>query len=935
MVASRFRRQNNNAFATSGSTFVYEYTFQTMKKSINYRIVLMALMVITFNSCTLFIDDDKLFNSNSESLPTYKGNGYDEPVTGKGEYVDVTYQLYESTMTIQPEDELTKYIHHVDTLGILSYIYIDKDTPKDLIPKVGQMIVSGNIDLFPHHGLCDMVYSVEEKDGEYLIKSGLSKPEYAFKKLELNTHIPVEGLFDEYEVFDEDGNSLGVINQEEELNKIRANRAKGVNGVARKFENNDYDINFNTWEELAVKIVQTIVTGFEKKSYKKHNNNDDISSSLTIHGGINFPSTDIEANLNPFSDDPMFVNVDLGQGDFDLDIDLGINIGMDAPEYFNVIPDKLAKKLNTPKAFMIGAFPVVIIPNIFAQFGIQAKASINIGPWLSVPWGEIKLKLLELSREKKQERHAQHGFEVNGEGELGFYFLVNLGLGLYTDAVTFNAQPQIRWTHKLNLTTDDINPIGHSLNFNPTYTQSLDLGIGLKVVADGGSFAAIGKKISEKCSQYVEIIDKASKFANEYYEGGSFEEWQEYLAGAGGGMGDDDLHPEIEKSKKDKMIAEYEKRQKEGKSPDQIKEEILKEKAAAKKEVDKEMDVRNQKNVHKINKEHLQKQSNKRKKFELAFGPWWPAFLNITSSTRYWYPRVNNKTFHVGATFDKGNLVFVPSYQLEDHGLYPLEGEFPRALKYWVPGFVIKLGNEELRTIYANTRVDNSTESGEQIKVAIKDLKYIDETLTCYPFFELVREASGYGAEKLFRQYDRPIPFSVTTPAMAITRLELTNKPTHKIENGRDVFYCGFDVYVVIAGLSSIADWGIRENNSLSEDRYKSSSQAVAYSEGNEKSWGASYLLHYSIRSEDLLTLVSLSPYAFLTGQTTSDPEKAKYFAKWQSEIDFGQWFKGNVSDNTSHSGNNYTLTLESVEYIPSDDELNEQDDDGYDYDEE
>ena len=83
---------------------------------------ILVTLIMGFNSCTLFIDDDELFNTNSEPLPKYQGKGYDEPVTGKGEYVDVTYQLYESTMTIQPEDELTNYIHRVDTMGYVMNI---------------------------------------------------------------------------------------------------------------------------------------------------------------------------------------------------------------------------------------------------------------------------------------------------------------------------------------------------------------------------------------------------------------------------------------------------------------------------------------------------------------------------------------------------------------------------------------------------------------------------------------------------------------------------------------------------------------------------------------------------------------------------------------------------------------------------------------------
>lgn len=899
---------------------------------------ILVTLIMGFNSCTLFIDDDELFNTNSEPLPKYQGKGYDEPVTGKGEYVDVTYQLYESTMTIQPEDELTNYIHRVDTMGYLTVIHIDKNVPKDLVPKIGQMIVSGNIDLFPHHGLCDMVYSIEESNGELLVKSALSEPQYAFKEMQIHTHIPTKGLFEEYEVFDEDGKSLGVINHEEQA-KIRANRVKDINSAARRFQDKDYDINFNDWVSLLKTIVEGIKGGCKDTVYKGKPNRLDWE----MFGGINFPETTIDANLNPFSDDPMFLNVNLGRGEFELEAKFSVNFGMPEPKYYDILPKSLEKKLNTPKAFMIGAFPVVIIPNIFAQLGFQAKASISLSPWISVPWGDEKLKLLEAATGTHQIRKTEAGLDIDGEGELDAYFLVNLGLGLYTDAVTFNLQPQIRWSHVLKVGTGDlISTKDQKTSSGLTYKQAVDVGAGFKIVSDGGTFASLIDLIKRKAAKFINFVDKASEFANKYYESGTFSEWQEFLCGAGGQNINDPTHPEIDKSKQDILRAEYQKRINEGKSPDQVKDEILKEKAETKKKVDAEMDVRNQKNIHKIDKKRLKENKSRNKKFEMEFGPWYPSFLNLYTYKRYWYPKIKDKSLHVGASSEGGKFKMAASYQMEDHGLKPLKG-IPEVALWWVPGFEIKSGSTMIDDITAGrgngtfniTLINDDTPNDQRVTCTFNNLNYPEGTLTCVPYFALWREAFAYGGEFVDRVYDEPITFSVTTPSMAITKIQLTQKPTRTVdENHKETYHAKFNVIVKIRGTSNIADWGIRENNSDSKNKYKSSSLASPVTEGDERSGEVSYVMEYSISSENLVANVSLTPYCFLTGQNTSDPKKAKYFADFINEFDFGEWFTSSTGDDNYSHTNNYTLTLESVKCISTDDELSEEEDD-YDYDEE
>ena len=129
------------------------------------KIFLIVAAAMAMVSCNLFIDeeDDGLEFKN---VPVQKGEGYDTPVTVKEGDCEVTYQFREGVRYLTERDQ--QYIVYVerDEINALVEIHYRLDTPEDLLPAPGEILVSGVTDKFDwgcNHKLLNRI----REDGVY------------------------------------------------------------------------------------------------------------------------------------------------------------------------------------------------------------------------------------------------------------------------------------------------------------------------------------------------------------------------------------------------------------------------------------------------------------------------------------------------------------------------------------------------------------------------------------------------------------------------------------------------------------------------------------------------------------------------------------------------------------------------------------------------
>ena len=143
--------------------------------------VCCLVVVLTLAACNLFIEDDLEWKEN---IPVHTGYGYDEPVTENGEFYDLTYQ-FNSNVNILSDDA----IRHLDKVLVsrsrwISCLDFDLNTPKELRPVRGEILLHGICDKFPE-GMMQQVLVTAEMDGVYRVITCVVPFEDLFKELDM------------------------------------------------------------------------------------------------------------------------------------------------------------------------------------------------------------------------------------------------------------------------------------------------------------------------------------------------------------------------------------------------------------------------------------------------------------------------------------------------------------------------------------------------------------------------------------------------------------------------------------------------------------------------------------------------------------------------------------------------------------------------------
>lgn len=145
-----------------------------------------VFLLFFFTSCNLFIEDEVPADDYGfTDIPEYSGEGYDTPVTTNGNGCEVTYQLKKTVRQLTTDD--CRYITYVkqDNSGLFMEIHFSPQTPRDLLPVKGQILVSTDVNTFPM-GCMHRVQAAEQRDGEYCYLATLADLQETFEELDIS-----------------------------------------------------------------------------------------------------------------------------------------------------------------------------------------------------------------------------------------------------------------------------------------------------------------------------------------------------------------------------------------------------------------------------------------------------------------------------------------------------------------------------------------------------------------------------------------------------------------------------------------------------------------------------------------------------------------------------------------------------------------------------
>lgn len=904
-----------------------------MKQKSIFISIILAVLIMGFSSCTLFIDDDNLFtNSDKKPLPTYQGKYYDEEVTEKGKYCDVVYQLQDNTLIFNAENELNNYIFRLDTVGYLTNIYFDKSVPNHLLPKLGQPVVSGNTSLFKM-GLCDMVYDVGEENGEIVVRLAPTEYTNVFKELKYNFHPDLKEAFRSFSVYDEDGNLLGKNSQNDNIDEANSN--KGMKEVLKNMKDDDpykgyYDIDFEeiySWGSIGkafYDIVKSVHDGFQpvnKSGLGK-------SFNCALKGGIIFPDESMPYNLNPISKDPLYFDVEqLHGGITHIDLDLEMFAGMKDPMWFSIIPDNLQTLIDN---FTLG----VVSIDLFLECGFKVDGSLNLHPVYTNFWNGRKAHIIGNKTDKiGDDRPSEFDWKdlaLKGNIHVPMF---RLGIGGGIAKIPIRIYAEIILDPTLSGVIDlkeNFADISHSKEGNNSRIDtSGEIQVGLLIRAKGEWISKLLNTIKDKLPSIQRAWEAMGKIEQQYVKTGTLQDWNLYfneLDGHGGWGGG--IDPSLAQNMEDyrqKVEKEYFKNNPESNKPGaptpDFKKIIMEKKNVEFDNVEKEINskkVKKLKEEKETNKQNPLKPENANNVFEYELGP--IPLVQLYKESHYCYPRYIDGSFKIGA---KDPFHFTPEFKLDNPGMR----SYVLGTSYYVD-FAIYNGSEYVNKAELDSpvkKIEMNTPKGTLYK-GVMSWFYLDDNVsyTCFPRYKI-------GNEYVL---GRSIPFSAIPPAVAITSRYPEVTDAYYLKDVPE-YQCKFTIEVGTDGIQYIKKIGIIDDNDLSNKKYHFDNDAISsLITGDKRAGKGRYKFLFSIKSTSTIAEVSLSPFiipsdAQLESDRPTEDELNKYatvFSQWKAKIDFLDYINENMSTSLpSSSSNNYSLTLESVEFIPNDDEMTEE----------
>lgn len=840
-----------------------------MKKTRQYLILACTLLL---TSCNLFIDEDL-----ERQLMEYSGKGYDAVVSDSTDNFSVTYQYKKTTMELNANNPLTKHITRVETIedAKCHYIHFDGATPQDMLPRVGQHIVSNNIDVFPF-GLCALVGIVEKEGGEWVVTCKSTDVKDAFEYLQFHASVPAGDYFDEFDVYDGAGDFLVHVDNREENAKARAEaRTRGDEEEAEKFI------------PLNIPIGLPPMSGSEYDALKTKLG---LPSNLTItyQGSI---KGKLYADCDFDWDKGLNIKFSLKEGCFTDSISIVLTGGMDDMKKILGNDDILNGKIR----LTVG--PVVVVPVFGFSVNFQIYGSLEASLKYTKPF-EIEVGFVDgdfYSKDTSGKSTTELKIENASHFDLPIVKL-SLGFGLFSSDLSLRAEIYAKLASKVgvSISLKDFGAGDEPLNcdFNPKITVDFGLGIAVALVAKG----MIISKVLSKIKSHVKERSGHMQAMTNYFSNGSYADWVALKNG-------EYVNPET--------LAEMEKilGNKTGKDREDLIDSWVKAKAkenyGLKGLSDKAIDTEMTGHVVQPGEGEADKE------FALRLGPFYPKILEWNIMDRYIFPKMKEGSFKIGQKWTAPDepIVFTAEWTVEDPGLITY-------LKAVYPCFTIKSGSDFIDRLFVpnkfNASLTGDTPKGTKYSVEIPGMLE-DVCYGCIPGYALT-----YGGKPVVQ--DKGLAFAAFTPTISILKLEKSSQEEVIIDHGfmkTKAYRIHFVTHTSVTGLINIKEWGILDLNDTNPDTQRHKSSSSVLHEG-------SYAHSWTVTSASQNVTVRLRPYIFGRDATNlKDISQAKLFPiyektlKYKSEYDFTEDSRY-TTDLYDDGGQDYTITLDSVTYIPA-----------------
>lgn len=828
----------------------------------NITLVLCYLVTMSLTACTLFIDEEDL----PEELPTYEGTGYDERVTQKTEDFEVTYQYKETTMTLNTDDELMKYlveVEEIDSSGA-HRLYFDGNTPEHLIPRVGQCIVSNNTERFKY-GLCDMVGISKKKDGRYYVLSKHTDVKDAFEYLKFKANVPVGKYLDEYDVYDDEGNFIMHVDNR----KPATARNNGPAKVMAADDADDDHLNVNIPFDIPNdKIIPTL---------KRFGAKDKEHVEAKIIGGIT-GKVYFEADFD--WDEGFYFDLKLKDGAFEIGVDITVTLGMTESKKMFGNDDLLNGRVK------ITAGPIVIVPVFGFSFNFKLNGTLSTSISYKKPFEfSVGFKDGDFSASNDSgEGEFEAKFEVNATASLPIV-KISVGFGLFTSDLSLRAELYIQNVIKTglasgthNLTKGDID-----IQLEPKLTCHVEIGFALALVGKGRLISAILDKVKESVKKVSEARTKLENYAN-----GPM--WSELLDFKNGKLGD--IRPEV--------LEEIEKQLggTTGEARSSLLDVLIEQKAQEVENLPTAEDTEHP--------THVMSDEDREKECVLRLGPFYPELLKFNPYfERYLFPRIQSGSFRVGRVWNQtqDQLVFKAEYILDDPGLFSMVRDI-------YPCFLVKYGNQEIGLFQLDEAIPAFKSKGKRYSMWLNGLSE-NMSYTCIPCYMLKGEERP-------NIWDKGITFSTVTPSLSITDFVVTqNTQNSKYDsegNITDTYYTyKFDTYTSVVGSRNVSEWGIMDMHDNNENTRAHYSKSATLKSGR-------YIHHWSVKDTKKSKIkIWLKPFVFAKDNNKSDWSEAKFYADYEQTIQSDYDFSDSKENSyiPAWQQPEYTLQLDSVSFAP------------------
>lgn len=383
-----------------------------MKKTALYIQLLMAALVMA--SCNLFIDEE--LDTNYGDVPERTGDEYDNVVSAEGDGCTINYQLKRDVRHLGERD--LQYIRYVqrDEIGALIEIHYAADTPEELLPVPGEVLLCGVNDKFDW-GCSHRLKNRYFEDGVYKFLGTICSVKEVYETLEIDGQLTTTETEEYYVQPDAD--------EGDEPSEARTRADDGGDGMKVAFDDEGFMF------EVEFGILQ-LSTDYG-----------DFGASFSMPSETNFTKITVEAVFDDFSfSNPEFQLIKTIEEQNDITLE-----GTWQHEYgFK----KKALKWHPVKGkvFTIGgAFVVVFFVDVelHPTIGFKASAKITRHQKVVVTY---TVNLYDATCKQTEKKLIDEPWKVEGEVTItfGLELDISIGLGFYGKVFSVRFVPYLNFT---------------------------------------------------------------------------------------------------------------------------------------------------------------------------------------------------------------------------------------------------------------------------------------------------------------------------------------------------------------------------------------------------------------------------------------------------------------------------------------------------------